>query len=209
MQEKAGMKWEGTLRFAGRPNDNYSSYTVGDFNPKTYKAAQRRNMTALQITSMKNFMSQLLISDTFDVFLLEEAVIGTANTFTIDGRINQEFFSGQEQESEVPAHEFRPWNEIKGLCFDLIKGKRTPLFFRFVLHLMPEKASALLQKENCDTDPSQVKALVLNIRYDGSRAILTTGTAYHTFVMSKEADNIWDKALKKYLEKKGIAYESL
>ena len=151
-------------------------------------------MTALQITSMKNFMSQLLISDTFDVFLLEEAVIGTANTFTIDGRINQEF---------------RPWNEIKGLCFDLIKGKRTPLFFRFVLHLMPEKASALLQKENCDTDPSQVKALVLNIRYDGSRATLTTGTAYHTFVMSKEADNIWDKALKKYLEKKGIAYESL
>ena len=79
-------------------------------------------MTALQITSMKNFMSQLLISDTFDVFLLEEAVIGTANTFTIDGRINQEFFSGQEQESEVPALEFRPWNEIKGLCFDLIQG---------------------------------------------------------------------------------------
>lgn len=171
--------------------------------------AQRRNMTALQITSMKNFMSQLLISDTFDVFLLEEAVIGAANTFTIDGRINQEFFSGQEQESEGSSHEFRPWSEIKSLCFDLIKGKRTPLFFRFVLHLMPEKASALLQKENCDTDPSQVKALVLNIRYDGSRATLTTGTAYHTFVMSKEADQIWDKALKIYLEKKGIAYESL
>ena len=34
-------------------------------------------------------MSRLLASDTFDCFLLEEAVIGTASTFTIDGRINR------------------------------------------------------------------------------------------------------------------------
>ena len=166
-------------------------------------------MIALQITSMKQFMNQLLTSDTFDMFLLEEAVISTSCTFTIDGHINRDFYGSEGGETVELPYEFRPWSEVKGLCFDLIKGKRTPLFFRFVLHLMPEKASALLQKENCDTDPSQVKALVLNIRYDGSRATLTTGTAYHTFVMSKEADNIWDKALKKYLEKKGIAYESL
>ena len=47
-------------------------------------------MTAVQITSMKDFMNKLLLSDTFDCFLLEEAVVGTANTFTIDGHINKE-----------------------------------------------------------------------------------------------------------------------
>lgn len=166
-------------------------------------------MTALQITSLKQFMNHLLVLETFDIFLLEEAVISTANTFSIDGHINRDFYSGGETESVEALPEFRPWSEIKGLCFDLIKGRRTPLFFRFVLHLTPEKASALLLREGGETASSQVKSLVLNIRYDGSKAVLTTGTAFHTFVLSKEADLIWDRALKKYLDDKDISYEAL
>ena len=166
-------------------------------------------MIALQITSMKQFMNQLLVSDTFDLFLLEEAVISTASTFTIDGHVNHDFYGEEDADSTEEHFDFRPWGELKGLCFDLIKGKRTPLFFRFVLHLMPKKAAALLEKEGCDVDSSQIKALVLNIRYDGSKAVLTTGTAFHTFLMSKEPDMIWDKALKKYLSGKGIPYEEL
>lgn len=177
-------------------------------------------MTAVQITSMKDFMNKLLLSDTFDCFLLEEAVVRTASTFTIDGHINKEFFSGENTEitflNEASANkepptsgrDFRPWSEMKGLCFDLIKGKRTPLFFRFVLQLMPEKAAALLERENCDVDSSQIKALVLNIRYDGTKAVLTTGISFHTFVMSKEPDIIWDKALLKYLDGNGIEYSN-
>lgn len=171
-------------------------------------------MTALQITSMKQFMNHLLIADTFESFLLEEAVISTASTFTIDGRINPEFYSEDSSISDADSipekkYDFRPWQELKGLCFDLIKGKRTPLFFRFVFHLMPEKAAALLEKEKCSIDPSQIKALALNIRYDGSKIILTTGTAFHTFIPSKDPDAIWDKSLRLFLDNKGISYEAL
>lgn len=164
-------------------------------------------MIALQINSMKQFMNHLLAADTFDPFLLEEAVISTASTLTIDGHVNREFYGDTEDSSAL--YDFRPWRELKGLCFDLIKGKRTPLFFRFVFHLMPEKAAALLEKEHCDVESSQIKALVLNIRYDGSKAVLTTGTAFHTFLLSKEPDTIWDKALRRYLDGKGISYEEL
>lgn len=166
-------------------------------------------MTALQISSMKQFMNHLLAAETFDSFLLEEAVISTANTFTIDGHVNREFYQNDENKDPQSLPELRPWSELKSLCFDLIKGRRTPLFFRFVLHLKPEKASALLEKEGCEIDISQLKALVLTIRYDGSRAVLTTGTAFHTFVLSKEPDAIWDRALKKFLDGKGISYEEL
>lgn len=166
-------------------------------------------MTALQITSMKNFMNRLLTSESFDIFLLEEAVIGTASTFTIDGRINKDFFREEGSESITELSEFRPWSELKGLCYDLIKGKRTPLFFRFTLQLKPELTAALLKREHCDVDLAQVKALALNIRYDGTKAVLTTATAYHTFLMSKEPDAIWDRALIKYLDREGIAYEIL
>lgn len=69
--------------------------------------------------------------------------------------------------------------------------------------------AALLEKENCSIDASQVRALALNIKYDGSKAVLTTGTSYHTFVMNKEPDIIWDKTITKYLSGKGIEFEEL
>lgn len=166
-------------------------------------------MLALQITSLKKFMNQLLAGDSFDPFLLEEATISTANTYTIDGHINRDFFPAEERNEEQLPYEFQPWSELKGLCFNLIKGKHTPLFFKFVLHLKPEKAAALLKQQNSSVNPDEVRALVLNIRFDGTNAILTTGIAYHTFVMSKDADIIWDKALIKYLSGKDIAFEEL
>ncbi len=181
-----------------------------------YCIRKDKAMLALEISSMKYFMNHLLAADTFDIFLLEEATISTANTFTIDGHINRDFFSGESTDGAgLPSdasgnpYEFRPWSEVKSLCFNLIKGKRTPLFFRFVLHLKPEKAEALLKQQGSEVDPSQVKALVLNIRYDGTKAVLTTATAFHTFVLSREPDAIWDTALKKYLASKGIACEEL
>lgn len=161
-------------------------------------------MIALEIISMKNFMSHLLSGDSFDVFLLEEATISTSNTYTVDGHMNLDFYPPEERDKTHIPYDFRPWSELKGLCFDLIKGKYTPLYFKFVLQLKPEQMQQLL-----GDDPGQVKALVLNIRYDGNKAILTTGTSYHTFVMSKEADLAWDNAFCKYLEEKGIGYEKL
>ena len=167
-------------------------------------------MLALHITSMKQFMNQLLVSDAFNIFLLEEAVITTANTFTLDGYVNREFYSPEDLNSgQIPDYEYSPWSIMKGLCFQLIKGKRTPLSFRFIFHLKPEQTQKLLEKANCSVDPSSIKALVLTIRYDGTKAVLTTGCAYHTFVMSKEAEQIWDKALTRYLSGKNIPYEVL
>lgn len=166
-------------------------------------------MLALQITSLKPFMNQLLAGDAFDSFLLEEAVIRTANTFTIDGHINVDFYPPEERGSDCIPYEFQAWSEIKGLCFNLIKGKNTPLYFKFILHLKPEQAAALFAKEKDSIDFSLIKALVLNIRFDNSKATLTTGISYHTFVMDREPDAIWDKAVTGYLAQKGIGFELL
>ena len=158
-------------------------------------------MTALEIHSTKNFMKHLLSGDTFDIFLLEEAVISTANTYTIDGHINLDFYPPEERSPEAVPYEFRPWTELKGLCFDLIKGKYTPLFFKFVLHLMPLNTSRLTQDaDNAD----KLKALILNIRYDGNKILLTTGTSYRTFVPGREIDMNWDHFLCTYLEEKAL-----
>ena len=95
-------------------------------------------MKAYQIKAIKNFMGKLLGTDAFDSFLLAEAVITTYNTFTIDGHMEKEFFTGDiNNDDALPPYEFSKWEDMRALCFDLIKGKRTPLNFKFVLHLKP------------------------------------------------------------------------
>lgn len=164
-------------------------------------------MLALEISSMKQFMARLLSGDTFDGFLLEEATIRTANDYRVDGRMNLDFFPPGERDRTMIPYDFCPWSEMRGLCFDLIKGKYTPLHFKFVLQLKPELTERLLREHMQDI--SGVKALILTIRYDGGRAVLTTGASHHTFTADKEADRVWDSALCRFLEDKGIGYEKL
>lgn len=165
-------------------------------------------MLALKIDSTKSFMNHLLVADTFDNFLLAEATVSTAHTYQIDGHINKEFFSSQEDtDTSGIQYNFSEWKDMKPLCFNLIKGKRTPLFFKFVLHLKPEAVGKLMATGACSVPSEQIKALVLTIKYDGTQVVLTTGSAFQTFVMSKEPDTIWDKALQQFLDRENIPYE--
>lgn len=166
-------------------------------------------MIALEITSLKNLMNQLLAGNAFDIFLLEEAIVTTAVTYTIDGHINREFYPEEERGADIIPYELKPWSDIKSLCFDLIKGKNTPLNFKFVLQLKPEHAEGLIKKELPTSDTAQLKALILLIKYDGSKAVITTGTSYRTFVLDKEPERIWDKTIYKYLADKGISFEEV
>lgn len=167
-------------------------------------------MIALKITNVKMFMGKLLASDNFDVFMLEEAMISTYNTFSIDGHQNRDFYTTEEWENkEIRPYDFSMWKTIRPICFDLIKGTHTPTAFRFVLHLLPEYVAAILQKGNTSVTADQVKAFVLNIKYDGSTLTLVTGTAFHSFLMDKTPDQLWDVAIRQFLSKKEIGYEEL
>ncbi|MBO6015909.1 MAG: hypothetical protein J6P60_04900, partial [Lachnospiraceae bacterium] len=92
-------------------------------------------MIAIQITDMKHFMNTLLTKETFDSFLLEEALVKSGQTYYIDGRINSAFYTKEELEN-TPAlrQEFSSFATIRPTCYSLIKGSRTPLSFQFVLH---------------------------------------------------------------------------
>ena len=167
-------------------------------------------MIALQINSLKQFMHAFLASDTFDIFLLEQASISTYNTFTIDGRQNRSFYSETEWEDpDIRPSEFSRWKDMRGLCFDLIKGKHTPSAFKFVLELCPEYIEGILKNEDTLLKSSDIKALVFTLKYDGSRLLLITGTSLKTFLPDKSIDQYWDNALKRFLTRKELAFEEL
>ncbi|MCM1252572.1 MAG: DUF5721 family protein [Clostridium sp.] len=167
-------------------------------------------MIALKITNVKQFMGKILASEAFDVFLLEEASISTYNTFMIDGHQNKDFYTSEEWENrEIRPYDFTPWKQIRPICYSLIKGTKTPSAFKFILHLIPDYAASILKDGNSSVTPQQIKALVLTVKYDGATLTLITGTAFHTFLMDKSVDALWDNAVKKFLDKRDINYEEL
>ena len=155
-------------------------------------------------------MGKLLASEAFDSFLTEEASISTYNTFLIDGHQNKDFYTNEEwEDKETRPYDFTEWKQIRSICYSLIKGKKTPSAFKFILHLIPDYVPSILKSEDTAVTPQQIKALVLTIKYDGTTLTLITGTAFHTFIMDKSVDALWDNAIKKFLDKREINYEEL
>ena len=167
-------------------------------------------MLAIQIKDVKTFMSKLLSADTFDSFLLEEAQIHTFNTFTIDGHQNRDFYTKEELEDpEIFPYEYSKWKDMKGICFQLIKGKKVPTFMKIILHKKTEEAYTLLEEGGALEFADALKAFVLTIKFDTNGLLLTTGTSFSTFIMDKTADLLWDNAFRKFLAVQGIEFEEV
>lgn len=169
-------------------------------------------MIALEIKGTKNMMNVLLRSEQFDSFLVEEAVVTTFNTFHIDGHLVKDFYDSAELE-ELEKNEkstlFSYWNEIRPVCFQLIKGKKTPVSFKVVLHAAPLLVEKIAANPECGVAASLIRSLVLNIRYDSGKVTCVTGSAFTTFVMDKSAERLWDAYVRQLLSSFGLGFEEI
>ena len=120
-------------------------------------------MLSLTIKDTKNFMSQLLIKEAFDGLFLSEAVIKTANSYTISGELNKDFFS-EEEWNELPEKSYSRWSSVKPFCFQLIKGSKVPSYMKMVFLLPPEQVTKLLSDNQTALTPDDINGLFLNIR---------------------------------------------
>lgn len=169
-------------------------------------------MIALEIKGTKSIMNTLLRSEQFDSFLVEEAVITTFNTFHIDGHLVKEFYSREELEEFEDSRKstvFSCWNDIRPVCFQLIKGKKTPVSFKVVLHAAPQLVEKIAANPECGVAASLIRSLVLNIRYDNGRVTCITGSAFTTFVMDKSVEKLWDAYVRGLLSGFGLDFEEI
>ncbi|WP_022767384.1 DUF5721 family protein [Butyrivibrio sp. NC2007] len=165
-------------------------------------------MIALKIKQQKNFMAKLLTTELFDSFLVEEVTIDTFNTFTIDGRIHKEFYKDSEESEAALSNEFSNWAKIRPIALILIKGKQTPLGFKFILHLSDSDKLTLLQNADMDISPDQI-SLGINLRFSQGEVIITTGVSYNIFTLDKSAEKAWDEYIPSFLESNGIEADLL
>ena len=167
-------------------------------------------MIALKITGLGSFMSRLFSGNTFDSFLLTEGTLRMGVTWQVEGKLNRDFFEKSAWEDpEQRPYEYITWSEVRPSLRELIRGKKAPVSFRFVLHLKPELMGKMLQKEGDSELLSCVDAFVLTIRYKEGQVSLLSGISMKSFTLNKNADILWDKAIRRFLQAKEIAFEPL
>ena len=104
-------------------------------------------MIALKIAEVKDFMNKLLCQDVFDHFLIQEAIITTNVSCHIDGTLQKDFYTLEElEEQNLTGLSFVPYGLLRSSCFNLIKGKKTPSYFKFSLLLSPENLKRTLSQ---------------------------------------------------------------
>lgn len=155
-------------------------------------------------------MNALLVSEQFNSFLVEEASLTTFNTFHIDGHIVKEFYSSEEIEAmEHGLPDFSLWKDIRPTCFQLIKGKKTPVSFRVVLHASPSLVTSVVNHSDCEVSADLIRSLVLNIRYDNGHVTCVTGTSFTTFLMDKTTDAVWDSHIRRFFSEMQLDFEEV
>ena len=149
--------------------------------------------------SAKNCMSHLLLKDTFDTFLFIEGDFTTFNKFTINGYLQEDFFD------EKPKESYSRWEKIRDFCFQIIRGKRTPLGFKIVLSLPDDQIPDFLTTHGLTGyRPDEIQGLYLNFHYDGQNLQCITGTFLNTFTMDKSIEREWDQEARSILKAKSI-----
>lgn len=167
-------------------------------------------MIALELTDIKDFMNKLLRSEVFDHFLLQEATITSSATYTINGQITAGFYSEEEMEElHLTGCRFLPFSMLKGNCFDLIKGKKTPSSFRFVFLLSPSNMEKTIQAVGSSFHTNDVTGMYINLKYQNQLLSLTTGIAYNIFSTDKTLEIEWDKMVTKFLKQHEIAFDEI
>lgn len=153
-------------------------------------------MEAIEITEVKKFMAKLLLHQDFDHFLLSEAEITTFNTFHIDGHIQKKFYQTEEYEA-LGKPQMSSWSQIRPLCFEMIKGQKTPLRFKIVLKLPEKQVADFLEKQQLSYQPGDVGGLYLNLSYENGTLYCISGVSMQLFTMDKTLERAWDAFVKK------------
>lgn len=166
-----------------------------------------KEMIALHILDTKMFMKQFLVLNTFDRWNLSEGTITTFCTFTIDGTWQRDFYD-PDGVNILYDRTLTPWSKLREYCFSLIRGKNTPLSFKFVFVLPEELIGEFLTANGLNNDPDEIAGLYLNISFRNKKLLLTTGTALRTFSLDRSIDASWDVYVRGFLRRYGIAAET-
>ena len=156
----------------------------------------------------KHFMNQLLKSELFDHFLLAEATIHGAVSYQIDGHVNRDFYDADELAAiTADGSEYLPFSYLRPVFFELIRGRHTPLYLKFVFLLSPSNAKKTILSSDTGFGPDDISGIFLNLTFRDGQMVLTTGVSYRTFTTDHSFDITWDTLAARFLTNHGLDFD--
>ena len=156
-------------------------------------------MINIHIEDKKKFTSKLFLKEDFDDFFVTEVSITTFNTYSIDGRLQKKFYTEEEYEA-MGKPEFSKWRDIKKLCFEMIRGNKTPLKFKIVLKLSDTQAESIVQRADTSLTADDVQGMFINVRFENDSMDCITATSLKIFSMDKSLEEVFDRFASNLLE---------
>lgn len=101
----------------------------------------------------------------------------------------------QRGSSEVYTQDFCRWESVKGLCTEMIKGKRPPLKLRITM-----------KKPVADENDGRF-SYILNLLYENGKLMLVTNVTAVSFSLERPDNDRWTAYVANILKKGEIAYE--
>ncbi len=160
-------------------------------------------MVMFTIAEVKQFMAKLLTQNTFDDFILREMELSTFMNYSINGKLNEGFFTGEELK-ERGLLRYALWSEVRNIAYAMIKGNKTPLSMKIVFQLPQDRTDILIGQSGGRIKPEEVGGLYMNVRFENNELHIITGTAIKTFTLDKTLEQEWDKEVARILKEQGI-----
>lgn len=167
-------------------------------------------MLVWKVLDVKKCMNAMLASEAFDFLLLSDAQITTKIHYEIDGHLTPGYLTEEERRMEsIPEKGCIPYGHLRGVCFDVIKGKRKPASFRFTFLCPRSGIRQIIAQGQLAVRPEDVANLTLNVKYANEELYITAGCTLHTFTMDRAMENAWDAWVAGFLKRLEIAVETV
>ena len=159
-------------------------------------------MLSIQVTDIKDCMSKLLSSDSFDRFYLVEASVQMGISYYLDGHLNHDFYDRDTGESLQRDYCF--WKEAKPYIFQIIRGKQQPLGLKVVLAFPDKSIDYFIRESQCFFRREDIEGIYMHIRFEPGNLLITTGISYRSFAMDRSLEYCVDDHVGHFLKEKGI-----
>ncbi|MDD6194643.1 MAG: DUF5721 family protein [Lachnospiraceae bacterium] len=165
-------------------------------------------MVALRVLDIKKCMNYMLATGAFDAWEVAEIKITAKVSYVIDGHLTPDFLSPEEMDAEnlLPGG-CVSFGNLRPLCFEMIKGKRTPHFFRFSFLCPREQMKEMITGEQLRISPEDIVNLTMNITFHQGELLVTTSCLERSFSLDKTLAHAWDSWVLDFFRKMEIAVE--
>jgi len=159
-------------------------------------------MKSWTIKDIKLYMKHMLLENTFDLFLLEEAALNAAMKMEFDGHLYKGFYSEEELDERLNHGNCILYADVRRIFLEAIKGATTPESFKFVLKAPREIEMKLANESGYNL--SEVGGLYINTTFKDQTLTITAGVSLNVFRTDRELEQNWCDFVQKFLSRCGF-----